>query len=590
MKFNEQQRQAIQFYKGQCGVIAGAGSGKSTVLVNRIKNLIEKHNEKEEDILAISFTNNTAKELKKKLNKMGYKNVNVGTFHNICARILLENNIDAYAKNKNIAEYEIENCFKRIDENVDIKDVKSFISYQKNYLKSYKDEYMPKESKYTEEELRTYYKAYDTLMKNKQAYDFDDWLIECYKIIKKNPYYFKFVLIDEHQDSNLVQNLLLKEFCKKDKNIFCVFDYRQAIYTFRGGNPEYCMNFNKDWKDAMIINLNINYRSTKNIVNKANNFIKKYYGDYTYYNDSIASNKKEGDIHIFTNTDRIEESELIVNKIEDLIKSGENPKDIAVLYRLNSHSSYIEGELKRKNVPYEINNESSFFKRKEINGIMSYLRLIQNSYDDGAFENIFKLRNYPLSFFPNKLLSEIRENAGLHDFSLYESFISMRYNKPYLNKNMKKFKEHINKLKIQKDKNISIERLIDNVISAFKFDEFLKHTYTNEEELEERIQSIDVLKSFIKGNNLENFIKYVYNTQNDKKHNDGIKLMTIHSSKGLEFKNVFIVSIEDTKFPHKKSPIIDEARLFYVGITRAKENLYLSQIGENNKFIEEFKK
>lgn len=588
MKFNSQQLEAINFYKGACMVMASAGSGKTTVLINRINNLIEVHNEKEEDILAISFTNNTAKELKHKLNKIGYRDINVGTFHNICAKILLENGIDAYQKSKNIAPYEIENCFKKIDDKVDIEDVKSFIGYQKSYLKTYKDVFVPKDSKYTEEELRIYYKAYTELMDKKDAYDFDDWLIECYKVIQKNPHYFKFVSIDEYQDINLIQNLLLKEFCKKDKNIFAVGDFRQAIYSFRGGNPNYCMNFDKEWYDTTVINLDTNYRSVNNIVNQSNVFIKKYYGNYKHYSDAVAFNKNDGDIVMSTYEDRVEEAEKVVDEIEELRKGGVNQNDIAILYRLNSHSSYIEGELRRRHISYDITNDSSFFKRKEINGIMSYLRLIQNSNDDGAFDNIFKLRNYPLTFFSNKIFTKIREKAGLHDSSLYESFISMHYDKSYLNKSMEEFKDHLIRLKLQREKNISIEKLIDNIVSAFRFEDFLRDKYTNEDEFKERIESINVLKSFIKGNNLEHFIEYVYTTQNTKKHEDGIKMLTCHASKGLEFKYVFIIGIEGGKFPHTKSDIEDEARLFYVAATRPKEHLYISQIGSHNRFVDEY--
>jgi DNA helicase-2/ATP-dependent DNA helicase PcrA len=588
MQFNKQQQKAIEHFKNPCAVIAGAGSGKTTVIHNRIKYLIENHNVNPKDILVISFTRNTANQLQKKLNKMKYSQVKVGTFNAICQGILRENGVNI---SKKILEWQIENCFKKIDEKADIKDIMSFISYQKNYLKTWSNDFEDKESDYTYEELRMFFKEYESFKNKNGLYDFEDDLIECYKLLSSNKnhhYSYEYVLVDEHQDSNLVQNLLLKEICKSG-NIMAVFDYRQAIYTFRGGNPEYCMNFNKDWDNAIIINLDTNYRSSENIVSNANNFIKKYYGDYEYYSDSISNNKNNSNVDINTYSCKQEEGKEIVDEIERLIKDGDKLDDIAVLYRLNSHSSYVENELKQRKIPYYIENDSSFFKRTEINLIMSYLRLVDNPHDNGALDNILKSRNYPFKFFSKVTIENIKENAARKNVSLYESLISLRYSQKWETQNAKIFENNINGLKLQKDKKISIEKIIDNVKVLFKIEEFLDFKYTNIDECKERTESIETLKTFIKGNNLENFITYVYSGNDNKKKEDNcVKLMSIHASKGLEFKNVFIISIEDGKFPHDKSPLLDEARLFYVGVTRPKENLYLSQIGQGNQFIEEY--
>lgn len=399
-------------------------------------------------------------------------------------------------------------------------------------------------------------------------------------------------MVDEHQDSNLVQNLLLKELCPSN-NIFCVFDYRQAIYTFRGGNPEYCMNFSKDWDSATVINLDMNYRSCNNIVDKSNAFIKKYYKNYKYYSDSQANIHKEGNIDVKTYYDKETEAIEVVDKVEEKIQNGENPEDIAILYRLNSHSGNIESELRKRNIDYHITNGASFFKRKEIEGIISYLRLIENPHDDGAFQNIFKLRNYPIKFFSNGVLGSIKKFAGLHNLSLYESFTMFNYSKSWQKSNVKVFENNMNKLRLQKDKNLDVTTLIDNVNKVFTMEDYIKTKYTNNDEIKDRIESIQTLKSFVKSNTLKSFLTHVENDNNGKIKKRGIqkgkvKLMTVHASKGLEFKNVFLISVEDGKFPHEKSKDIDEARLFYVGITRAKENLFLSQIYSGNRFIEEF--
>jgi DNA helicase-2/ATP-dependent DNA helicase PcrA len=587
MEFNKEQIKAINHYKGACAVIAGAGSGKSTILTHRIKNLVDIHNVEQKDILAVSFTNNTAKELKKKLANMGYTNINIGTFHAICLKIFSDNNINIKHDNL-IKEWQVKKCLSNIDVSANDKDIMSFIGYQKSYMRNYYDVFMVKDSKYTEDELRLFYKEYETYKLKNKLYDMDDWLLECYKLLQKINLSYDFVLVDEHQDSNLIQNLILKSLCKSG-NMFAVFDYRQAIYTFRGGNPEYCMNFSYDWNNAVVINLDTNYRSTNNIVTNANGFIKKYYGDYEHYSDSISNNKEHGKINTITYESRSIEGLEVINKVEELLKSNENPSDIAILYRLNSQSSYLENELRKRGIQYNIANESSFFKRKEVMAIISYLRLIQNPHDDGAFDNIFKLRNYPLAFFSNEVFDKINTYSGKNNLSLYESFISIKYDKDWLKVNMDLFKDNINRLQLQLKKGISIDNLIDNIKKVFKLEEFLQEKYKDEEDLTDRLNSTDVIKSFIRGNNLEKFLDYVDDSTSKKKTNNNlITLMTIHGSKGLEFKHIFLIGVEDTKFPHAKSDISDEARLFYVGVTRAKENLYLSQIGEGNRFIREY--
>ncbi|WP_224752277.1 ATP-dependent helicase [Metabacillus arenae] len=588
-KFNDQQLEAINFYKGAMGVIAGAGSGKSTVLINRIKTLVETHEVNGHDILAISFTKNTADELKSKLNKLGLKDINIGTFHAICSRILAAEGIFINGQNL-IKEWQVENLFKNMLEKPDINDITSYISYQKNYMRYPTDEFVYKESIYTEEEIRCLYKTYEEYKQKNMLYDFDDYLLLAYEVLKNNPskYTYEFILVDEHQDSNLVQNLLLKELCQSG-NLFVVFDYRQAIYSFRGGNPDYAMNFEKDWDNATMINLDVNYRSVSNVVDNANRFIKKYYGTYEHYADAIPFNKNNGEIKGNTYLNRDIEGEKIVEEIENKIKSGVNPSQICVLYRLNSHSFNVECELKRKGIEYEITNDSSFFKRKEINGLLGYLRLIHNPFDDSAFEDIFRLRNYPLSYFSNNVLNDIKKYSGENDLSLYESMINMKFDKPWQNKNVEVFENGINKLRLQNEKGTTVTRLIENIVRTFQVDKFIQSKYSNAEELEDRMNSIDVLKSFVKGNNLEQFIAYVYSSNTKKKSKKNcVKLMSLHASKGLEFEYVYMIGIEDGKFPHYKSELLDEVRLWYVGITRSKENLYISQIGEGNQFVDEY--
>ncbi|MGG1670543.1 ATP-dependent helicase [Paenibacillus sp. NRS-1783] len=588
MQFNEQQKQAIDFYKGACAVIAGAGSGKSTVLINRIKNLIENHGVPEQEILAITFTRNTADELKKKLSKMGYIDINIGTFHSICSRILAKEGINL-TQDKLIKEWQIEKLFSDGENRVDVKDIISYISYQKNYMRSYTDTFIVKESIYSEDELREYFRKYELFKQTNDLHDFDDYLLYCLEVLKNNPnkHTYDFVLVDEHQDSNLVQNYILKELCKSG-NMFCVFDYRQAIFSFRGGNPEYCMNFSSDWKGATIINLDTNYRSTSNIVNGGNNFIENYYGNYEHYSKAIPFREERGNIRIKTNYSRESEGEELANDIERLISKYNNPKEIVVLYRLNSHSGYIEHELRKRNIEYEIVNDSSFFKRKEIAGILAYMKLIINPHDDGAFLEMFKLRNQPLAYFSEKVLSDIKRYSGANNISMYEALLSMRYQSDWQKNSAYQFENYINKLRLQSDKNIKTSTLIDNIIKVFQMNEYIESKYSNEDEIKDRKDSLDILKTFVKSDSPKKFLEYLSSNTKKKNKDRCVKLMSVHASKGLEFDNVFLIGVEDGKFPHYKSDLIDEARLFYVGVTRSKESLTISQIGTENQFINEY--
>lgn len=589
VKFNDQQQAAIDLYTGACALIASAGSGKSTVLVNRIENLIVNHNVPEENILAISFTRNTADDLKSKLKKMGYENVNVGTFHSICARLLAKEG-QFYSHEKMVQEWQIEKVFGVTeDSKIDVNDIRSFISYQKNYLRSYTDEFVPKDSEYSEIELRTYFKVYEQFKKKNGLHDFDDYLIDCLEMLKNNPrkYTFDFVLVDESQDNNLANNLLTKEICATG-NIMAIGDYKQSIYGFRGSSPEQFMNFEHEWDNAKVINLDTNYRSSKRIVHKANEFIKQYYGDYVHYSDSIAHSKDDGSVKINTYLSREQEAYNVANEIEKLINEKEKLKEIAVLYRLNSHSINIEHELVKRGIDYDITSDGSFFKRKEISGILGYLKLVINPHDDGAMFDIFKFRNYPFNFFSGKLIEEIKQYAGLHNLSLYEAVDGYRYDKEWQRKNAEIFTDMIFKLRLQKDKGVNTFDLIGNIIKSFQIQKYIDDKYKSPEDKKERLDSLETLKSFTKSDSPEKFLKYIGTTKKKSKENS-VKLMSLHASKGLEFNNVFLIGVEDSKFPHERSPLLDEARLFYVGVTRPRENLFVSQIGEGNRFINEYR-
>ena len=588
IKFNKQQLEAINHDENPCLVVASAGSGKSTVIVNRIKRLID---EGKGNIIAITFTRNSAKDLKRKLKELGISedNIIVGTFHAVCGKILSLEGIYSHEK---IKDYEVENLFNKLspDEAVDMQDVKSFISYQKNYMRSYTDEFVPKESNYTTDELRKFYKAYEDFKKSKGTIDLDDMLLKAYEILKENPnkYTCDYLLCDEHQDANLIQNKLVKLLCPS-RNIMVVGDFKQAIYGFRGGIPEMFMEFDKTFVGTKVIHLDYNYRSRHQIVENANDFIKNYYGTYEHYSDSKPVIYEDADIDWDAHGDIEEEAETVIGKIKEYLAEGIEPAEIAVLYRNNTQIQFIENELKLEGIDYFIEKNGGFFQRKEINMILCMLRLISNNEDNVAFENIVLSRIHYFKFFKKTFMGDVRRMAGKMDVSYLEASEMITGLQPWAKKNILAFSDAIARMTQQYHNDVPLAIIIDNIINILSLTSYLEEHYQGDE-LDDRLESVENLKKFIRGNTVDSFLKYIYSS-NDKKKNDrkSVQLMTIHKSKGLEFKKVLMIGVSDGKFPSSKSESIEEeARLFYVGITRSKESLYLSQIGINSLFINQY--
>ncbi|EGT3606931.1 ATP-dependent helicase [Clostridium perfringens] len=589
IQFNEQQQKVINFKNGAACVLAAAGSGKTACIIDRVKTLVED-GIKPERILTVTFTNNSSSNLRKKLKKEGLENVQVGTFHAVSKRILVSEGIDT---SKQLPSYEVENIFKRIDKKAKCKEIMSYISYQKVSGKDVMDIEDNSES-YTVEELRNYYKAYEDYKNSKKAYDFTDWMLKAMEVLKSKKgkfYTVDYLLVDEQQDNDVIQNKLMDLLCPSG-NIMVVGDIRQSIYGFKGGSPQLFMNFDKRYKNAAILNMDINYRSCKNIVDGANNFIKKYLGGFRYYSDAVANNKSNGEIIKISSITKEEEGERIANMIEKDIKNGIKPNEIAVLYRLNKQSFYIENELKRNGIEYHIEANNNFFERKEVKAIVCMLRLLQNPDDDSAYEYLYKLRCHPFSFMSNNLLSDIIDLAGKKDISLLDASMYVRTAKPYERKNLDNFMDIYQSLLIQKQKEKELLTIINNIIKLFRLRQYIEEKYEGDE-LDERLESLEATKSFVRNNTLESFLKFVYTSETTKKKtkSNEVQLMTIHKSKGLEFKKVYIL-VNDNDFPSRKAldsnNLDEEARIFYVGVTRAKKDLVLSSIGDNCRFIDEY--
>ena len=590
-KFNDKQIEAINSIEGTVQVIAAAGSGKSSILVERVLNMIN-HNIKPDDILTISFTNASATDLKKKLAEKGV-DVQAGTFHSVCKKLLEDIGYKNLTNFPNAYKLKREMEMRTGEKDLNIKDICSWIDYQKAYGLTYTDILMEKESIYSGAGLlRDFFKIYEDFNKKTHSFDFNDWMnltvkeYEKGRIKKK----WKYVLVDECQDLSGAQHKLVDLFCSTN-NIFEVGDGNQVLYEFRGATPALFETFDKTHKDTRVINMNINYRSCNNIVEAANHFIRPYNKHYSNYMDSVANNKENGIIKCKDFYTKEEEAVYVVNSIEKMLNEGINPKDIAVLYRNHSCSAYIEKELRYAGIDYKTFNENSFFDRKEIKAILSILKLLVDCNDDEAFEMLLESRLYPTKYYKKDLIGNLRVDAGKRNYSMYEAFMDYGFKIDYEAKNRDILLDMIIRLKAQKEKFLSADKIINNIVKMFKIEKMLMENY----EYSTYIDKMDSIKDFSdmgRGIQVDAFVKMcsVGNVKKNKQ-SDCIELRTIHSSKGLEWDNTFLVGLQEDKFPSAKANELSEARLMYVGVTRAKKNLYLTCINYSDfyrKYISYF--
>lgn len=590
MEFNEAQLEAIKS-KGTVQVIACAGAGKSTALVERVKKLVEQ-GIKEEKILTVSFTNASGEDLRKKLSEKGLNNVSVGTFHAIAKSILENLGYENLMKQPNI--YSVKREIERItkEKDLNIEDILSWISYQKAYMLSpTSKEYKDKESIYEDYLLKKSFKIYEDYKEKDGSYDFDDWLILLHKELSEGKgRTWEYVMVDEVQDLSYIQHKLVSLLCSTD-NIFVIGDCNQCIFEWRAATPDLFENFDKNYENTKVINMNTNYRSCRNIVSAANEFIKPYNKDYDNYKDAVANNQEDGEIRCRIYPDRLIEGLETAKAIKKQIDEGIKPEQIAVIYRNNADVDTVENYLKEMGIKYNISTNISFFDKKEIKGILAILRLIIDSTDDEAFEILFKeCRFYPTTYYAGNLVSNLITEAGKKDISLYEAFMEHKWNKPYESKNAQIFLDYISRLKIQREKGIAIGKIIENIIKMFKIKEYIKSKYDSDT-IDDKITSLYNITQISYGfKTIEDFISYCcYSSAPSKKKEGAVELTTIFKSKGLEYDYVYLIGLEDEKFPSKRSTEKAEARVFYVGITRAKKGMVVSSIGRSlfyNKYEE----
>ena len=585
---NDEQIEAVKHNDGPCLVLAGAGSGKTKVLTNRIAYLIE-NGVRDYNILAITFTNKAAKEMRDRVyNLVGDVASFIGTFHSLGLRIIRENcgYLNLPSNFSIIDSDDVLTVIKKIlkDMNLDTKQyspsyIRNRISFIKNQMLSEMELDKFFNTPIDKIVVDVYYKYNERLIAS-AAVDFDDLLLMPVRLFEHNKeileHYqerYKYILIDEYQDTNPVQYKLSKLLASKYKNIFVVGDMNQSIYAFRQADYHNIVNFEKDYANAKTIKLEHNYRSTNNILNAANDVIShnKERKDLRLYSDKGDGPK----ITYLRSYDEKHEISLVIDEINKLYLDGYEPKDVAILYRTNAQSRAIEEVFASKGIPYKIYGSYYFYNRKEIKDLISYLKLIYNDKDEISLRRII---NVPKRGIGDSAIKDIELRANLNQCSMYDALES---------KKELEFKDIIESIK-KTSENLSLTELIDEVLDKLGMKKELEDSHLIEDEtrLENLMEFKSITASYEERTgsvNLGDFLEEISLVSDQANHTeDGnvVTLMTLHSAKGLEFPVVFMVGMEEGIFPHNMSIMEDnieeERRLCYVGITRAKEKLYLT--------------
>ena len=615
---NEAQKAPVIQKEGPLIVIAGAGSGKTRVLTYRIAYLMDQGIDPF-SILALTFTNKAAREMKDRISKVVGQseamNLWMGTFHSVFARILrAESNKLGYPSNFTIydtqdSERLISSIIKEKNFDKDLykyKQIRSRISTFKNNLITVNayfnnPELMEADLMSKRPKIGEIYKEYVERTFKAGVMDFDDLLLKTNELLNKFPDVlakyqerFKYILVDEYQDTNHSQYLIVKALSDRYQNICVVGDDSQSIYSFRGANINNILNFQKDYEDVNLYRLEQNYRSTKNIVNLANSVIKH---NLSKIEKSVWTHNDNGEkILVSKMHSDAEEGRYVASKIEEIkTKNLLKNKDFAILYRTNAQSRAIEDSLRKKSIPYRIYGGLSFYKRKEIKDVLAYLRLIINPKDE---ESLKRIINYPARGIGQSTLDKLIFYSNENNISIYESIsdsnkIKSIFNKGVLEK-LSKFYYLIEMFRIENQKLNAFE-ICDLVFKKSGIIQELKKDFTPEsltriENIEELLNGI---RDFIEGQveladadtSLANFIQDISLVTdfdiNNNYEKDEVSLMTIHLSKGLEFPYVFIVGLEEDLFPsalslNSRSELEEERRLFYVALTRAEKQAFLS--------------
>lgn len=603
-KLNENQRKAAEKIEGPVLILAGAGSGKTRTVTYRIAHMIKEKNISPLNILALTFTNKAAREMKERAEELigeeNSYNLVVSTFHSFAVRILKTySERIGYGRNFNIYDVDDQkSIITKIKKEMNIKDdiAPGRIA---NRISKLKEDGVGLDEVSRQLDLKIQanrlfydiYKKYDEVLKANNAMDFSDLLLNARRLLDdkyvldiiQNRY--QYIVVDEYQDTNNIQYEIINLIAAKYRNICVVGDEDQSIYAFRGANIENILNFEKDYPDAYTIKLERNYRSTKRILDTANELIK---------NNKSSKGKKlwtegsEGEkIKIFNAKTPYDEAEFIVKEIKAKSKSGVDYKDMTILYRTNAQSRVLEEKLLEGNVPYKIYGGMQFFQRKEIKDILAYLNLLNNRNDN---HNFYRIINVPKRSIGEKTLEKIAEIANERNIPMLDAlqFVDETNIRGAVKNTLKDFYNMIQGIYLSLDE-LSVKEVFDEVITKTKyFDSIEDNKEDRVKNIEELLNSIIELEKRNPHISLADYLDMVSltaSTDEMEENENFVKLMTIHSSKGLEFDYVFIAGMEDGLFPScsfesSEEDIEEERRLCYVAVTRAKKELYISYASE----------
>ena len=606
---NKEQREAVFYTEGPLLILAGAGSGKTRVLTHRIAYLIEEKGVNPWNILAITFTNKAAGEMRERVDRIvgfGSESIWVSTFHSTCVRIL-RRYIDRLGYGTNFTIYDSD------DQKTLMKDVckqlqiDTKIYKERNLLaaiSSAKDEMIsPDEYElnaagdYHKQRIAKVYREYEKQLRSNNALDFDDLLVKTVQLLQTQPdileYYqerFRYIMVDEYQDTNTVQFKLISILAKKYRNLCVVGDDDQSIYKFRGANIKNILNFEDVFADAKVIKLEQNYRSTEMILNAANGVIKNNIGRKS---KALWTDNGEGEKIVFKQFDNAyDEADYIASDIKEHVRDGERSyNDHAILYRTNAQSRMFEERFITANIPYKVVGGINFYSRKEIKDLLAYLKTIDNGQDDLAVRRII---NVPKRGIGLTTINRVQENATERGVGFYEALRTVDMI-PGIGRGVSKLESFMALMEHLKDraKTVLVSELMQEILELTGYLEELKEE--GGEEAEARIENVDEFLSKIASYEescedemptLSGFLEevaLVADIDSLDENSDYVVLMTLHSAKGLEFPHVYLAGMEDGIFPSymtitadDPAEIEEERRLCYVGITRAMENLTMT--------------
>ena len=630
---NEQQREAVFHTEGPVLILAGAGSGKTRVLTHRTAYLIEEKGVNPYNIMAITFTNKAAGEMRERIDQLvgyGSESIWVSTFHSTCVRIL-RRHIDRIGFDTNFTIYDsddqktlMKDICKRLNVDTKIYKERSLLAA----ISKAKDELVdPQEfslraaasGDFAKRKQAEIYREYQEALRRNNALDFDDLIVKTVELFKTDDqvldYYqerFRYIMVDEYQDTNTAQFELISILARKYKNLCVVGDDDQSIYKFRGANIYNILNFEKHFPEAVTIKLEQNYRSTQNILNAANGVIANNKGRKE---KKLWTENQKGELVHFKQYDtEYDEADGVVSRINFLAMRGVQYKDMAILYRTNAQSRIFEEKLKQKNIPYAIVRGISFYDRKEIKDLMSYLKVVDSGMDDLSVKRII---NVPKRGIGQTTINRLQEFAILNQMS----FLDAVFNADEIPEvaralaKLHKFADMIEEFREYASEH-EISELLEHILDVTQYRAELEAEGTDEsisrlEDIEELFNDIAYYEEEEENPNLRDFLAekdmYTLNAgiDNLEDENNKVLLMTLHNAKGLEFNNVFLGGMEEGVFPGfgammsgDESEIEEERRLCYVGITRAKERLFLSaakrrmlrgqtQYNRRSRFIDE---